>query len=801
MADADPEPLRRLSFMPSAQAAAALYHDPFTVLSSHSSYIPPVHEPLHCPGVEFTWPHVQFWSTHPFQRHGFTEPRLGYQFASIVESSDGRNVDFRIRSDSCQRTNATGPCSACEAVKSTVTRLAEMAVHAEPRTSHKYLSHDQVRGLVEERDTTINALKLKLNLGRKVASVMRKLDDYRRFVMAVSTGDVPRLRQLVMTPNFKRKSHERTWRVHDYSSAVKPKIYSSSDVIDSDAFLTNNLFATLIRCDHTVSLAILKCIAITQNGIRVGRVNVNSLPHAAAKIHLTGQILDFRITPSAASESTASAAWTWSGAFTKMTPLGNGPIPVGKTARKLVSIRLWELVKAVAGIKSLPHFHANDEFPYINKVTGRAGFQSKDGSQYLEAHSQPSGSTSFECYQCGRVLLDSKKARRVLISVSTYCKQCAGFQKIFWSIHSTSMSDTDNDDTTSMASTVLPCTVEEIMSMPPQEVVARTASMSKTASKTADEADIIEEPEVDRGEGQAGARQIVTCLSIFSAAEMLKAKTKREAVNTYMHLASDEPFDTWCAQLLVKVDAACQSKTLDFKNYNVKFSIPRISREPLPVKTTDNYAIMISRASNSRKAVPICVVLEEHSAPVSRKKASQAADASDTKNDITLVDDNEESGAPMKTKTKKDNSKKKTKVPKDADIDPAALCLTGYCFIDPAKPGAPHFGPGAKQFEVWSAVMMIRQPLSALQTNHKYFNGLSDEAKGEPSLLQRRLQDTLNKSSKAAEPPLPVTAPAQQPANVYNFLVLGLRLVLLYRRHLTTSQCSYSLRISTPASA
>ncbi|KDQ49796.1 hypothetical protein JAAARDRAFT_200549 [Jaapia argillacea MUCL 33604] len=60
-----------------------------------------------------------------------------------------------------------------------------MAQRVSAHTNHKYLTHEQLRDLLKEHDETILALK------------RNRLTTSRRFLMAVATGDMPRLQQLI----------------------------------------------------------------------------------------------------------------------------------------------------------------------------------------------------------------------------------------------------------------------------------------------------------------------------------------------------------------------------------------------------------------------------------------------------------------------------------------------------------------------------------------------------------------------------------------------------------------------------
>jgi hypothetical protein len=238
--------------------------------------------------------------------------------------------------------------------------------------------------------------------------------------------------RIVLTPDYIRKSHERPFRVRNYTSDLKPRNYNSDNIIDSDAFIVGDLFSTLICCDNTVSLAVLKSIAIEEKGVRVDRVKGQSLPHSAAGIKITGQILDMRMVPNntalsssletntadpGASVNTAYS-WIWNGSFIKLDLDQANPSPVSKAARKTIAVilssvicepvnaqvakvddrlvfddcpelnstgltwelsdgelvvvctKLWETVKEANTLGLLPRFRTNSGFPYRDSLRG-----------------------------------------------------------------------------------------------------------------------------------------------------------------------------------------------------------------------------------------------------------------------------------------------------------------------------------------------------------------------------------------------------------------------------------------------
>ncbi|PIL37672.1 hypothetical protein GSI_01366 [Ganoderma sinense ZZ0214-1] len=183
-----------------------------------------------CSGIPLEWPRDKFFETYPFQRHGFSASALGYKFCSVEK--DG--AQFWVRADSCTRLRSEGSeaCIECFSVREKVARLAAMAQFALPHTNHAYLTHEQLRELLRDRDQTLQHWKLKsLNLLRKCAATIQKLDDCHRFIMAVATSDVPRLGQLV-TQCLKEKASvaKIIGRIEDaLNGAYQARGYDSDD--------------------------------------------------------------------------------------------------------------------------------------------------------------------------------------------------------------------------------------------------------------------------------------------------------------------------------------------------------------------------------------------------------------------------------------------------------------------------------------------------------------------------------------------------------------------------------------------
>lgn len=114
------------------------------------------------PGIPLRWPKGDFFSTYPFQRHGYGISSLGYKFCYVQQNG----VEFGVRSETCSGSSTTGggPCEECEAATDKVERLAQLAEHASAHTNHKYLTHQQLHELLRYNHDTMSRLKLKVRV-------------------------------------------------------------------------------------------------------------------------------------------------------------------------------------------------------------------------------------------------------------------------------------------------------------------------------------------------------------------------------------------------------------------------------------------------------------------------------------------------------------------------------------------------------------------------------------------------------------------------------------------------------------
>ena len=80
----------------------------------------------------------------------------------------------------------------------------------------------------------------------------------------------------------------------------------------------------------------------------------------------------------------------------------------------------------------------------------------------------------------------------------------------------------------------------------------------------------------------------------------MKEMKKRQGHNSYLKLNSDIPFDTWKAQILVKIDEKMKLDYISYEDYDVSFMIPRISPQPLSITNEDDYNLLCERTQKAK---------------------------------------------------------------------------------------------------------------------------------------------------------------------------------------------------------
>ncbi|KAJ8581200.1 hypothetical protein M405DRAFT_832955 [Rhizopogon salebrosus TDB-379] len=92
---------------------------------------------------------------------------------------------------------------------------------------------------------------------------------------------------------------------------------------------------------------------------------------------------------------------------------------------------------------------------------------------------------------------------------------------------------------------------------------------------------------------------------------------KRSGTSTILTLHLDEPYDTFKAQILCKIDKETSPATLSFDNYKAFFSIVRISPKPTALSDESDYKELIKRLKKTKE--PIVTIYAQELTDVSKK--------------------------------------------------------------------------------------------------------------------------------------------------------------------------------------
>ena len=111
-----------------------------------------------------------------------------------------------------------------------------------------------------------------------------------------------------------------------------------------------------------------------------------------------------------------------------------------------------------------------------------------------------------------------------------------------------------------------------------QEVGSNATNSQVTAAKPVDESPPIE---------------LRFVLELFSYAEMQKKVKDRASKSTRFTLTSDEPFDTFKAQLLARISKVLKPPTLRFEDYGITYVIKK-KQKKTSLESKDDYDFLLS---------------------------------------------------------------------------------------------------------------------------------------------------------------------------------------------------------------
>ena len=126
-------------------------------------------------------------------------------------------------------------------------------------------------------------------------------------------------------------------------------------------------------------------------------------------------------------------------------------------------------------------------------------------------------------------------------------------------------------------------------------------------------------------------KEITYMLTLTSVTELKKAASKHKTKSTNIRLNSDEPFDTFKAQVLVKIGHTLKPQTENIANYELRCTINCfISKPGMDFESEEDYTMMVESAlkSKSPHIVNICVEEIERDAGAN-KENEQNKDSDD----------------------------------------------------------------------------------------------------------------------------------------------------------------------------
>jgi hypothetical protein len=100
-------------------------------------------------------------------------------------------------------------------------------------------------------------------------------------------------------------------------------------------------------------------------------------------------------------------------------------------------------------------------------------------------------------------------------------------------------------------------------------------------------------------------------VTVFSIAEMKKpAKQRGDGSSSYIVFTSSEPWDTLKAQLMAKISQILDPTPITFEDYHVTFTVPRHSKTPLPLLSSDDFTQLLQRTLKTKTNPTAKIVVE-----------------------------------------------------------------------------------------------------------------------------------------------------------------------------------------------
>jgi homogentisate 1,2-dioxygenase len=115
-----------------------------------------------CPGSRLDWPVDvgPFMETFPFHRIGIQSGSLSFN----VEIHDHGTKIIAFSKACTGEARLDGCCSHCVKIPAEVQKLVDLAVQADSRVNHRYLSWKQIQALLADRTEEVRRWRLKVSL-------------------------------------------------------------------------------------------------------------------------------------------------------------------------------------------------------------------------------------------------------------------------------------------------------------------------------------------------------------------------------------------------------------------------------------------------------------------------------------------------------------------------------------------------------------------------------------------------------------------------------------------------------------
>ena len=88
------------------------------------------------------------------------------------------------------------------------------------------------------------------------------------------------------------------------------------------------------------------------------------------------------------------------------------------------------------------------------------------------------------------------------------------------------------------------------------------------------------------------------------------AKQCGDGTSSYIVSSSSEPWDTLKAQLMAKISQILNPTCIAFEDYYVTFTVPRHSKNPLPLLSSDDFTQLLQRTLKMKTNPTAKIVVE-----------------------------------------------------------------------------------------------------------------------------------------------------------------------------------------------